>query len=282
MAETKKQQHDSIVYILVEHIQPGKFQPRKHFSEEMLDELINSIKAQGVIQPLILRETSKDMHEIISGERRWRASKLAGLQTVPAIIRNMNDEKAAEIALIENLQREDLNPIDEAYGYQRLIDEFNLTHQEIADRIGRSRSVITNLLRLLNLPNEVQNLLNDNLLTVGHAKILHNLPQNTQYNFACKIIDNNWSVRKTETAARLFNTEKIKTNNSKNVVLKANKNLDNSPPLSSDIQHLQDNLLETIGLPVTIDDNGQYQGTFSVKYTSFEELERILFFFTKA
>jgi ParB family chromosome partitioning protein len=193
--QTPKQ---SISNLSVDVLISGKYQPRTEFNDEALSDLAASIKAQGIIQPLIVRNLTPDQYEIIAGERRWRAAKIAGLTTVPAIIRNVSDETALAFALIENIQREALNPIEEAFSLVRLKDEFLMTHEEIAERVGRSRSAVTNLMRLLSLDEEVKDWLRIGKIEMGHARALLSLNLDTQLIAAKKIIEKGMSVREAE------------------------------------------------------------------------------------
>src|SRR5210317_745140 len=173
-------ENNSLKYLPVEFIQPGKYQPRLDMRSESLEELANSIKAQGVMQPIVVRSISSDMYEIVAGERRWRASQLAGLDKIPVIIKQVADEAAIAMALIENIQRENLNPIEEAMALQRLIEEFELTQQEAADAVGKSRTTVTNLLRLMSLNPDVRRLVEHGDLEMGHARALLSLPFENQ------------------------------------------------------------------------------------------------------
>jgi len=184
--------------IAIEKVFPNKSQPRKDFNKEPLEELAQSIRAQGVIQPITVRKRD-DGYEIIAGERRWRASQIAGLQVVPVIIKNVSDQKVMELALIENLQREDLNPLEEAMGFQQLIDEYELTQADLAQKVGKSRSAITNALRILSLPAEVREMLREGTLSVGHGKVLLSIQDpNQQKILAKKSVTKQWSVRALE------------------------------------------------------------------------------------
>lgn len=176
----------------------GRYQPRRVFNHDALMELADSIRSQGVIEPIIVREMDLDRYEIIAGERRWRASQMAGLTTVPCVIRNYTDAQAAEVTLIENIQRENLNPIEEALALLRLIDDFHYTHEDLAKSLGQSRTKITNTLRLLQLDTRVQQLLIDKLISEGHGKILAGLPQNQQFPLAKECVAEGWSVRQLE------------------------------------------------------------------------------------
>ncbi|HDV5785709.1 TPA: ParB/RepB/Spo0J family partition protein [Legionella pneumophila] len=189
---------ESISHLAVELLTSGKYQPRKQFDEAILDELANSIKVQGIIQPLIVRKIADERYEIIAGERRWRAAKKAGLTYVPVIIRNIEDNVALAFSLIENIQRENLNPIEEALGLNRFREEFQMTHEEIALMIGRSRTSVTNTLRLLSLDFRVIEMLNEGNIDMGHARSLLKLPPEHQYQIACTVIEKQLNVRDTE------------------------------------------------------------------------------------
>ena len=182
----------------IEWIQPGKYQPRKVIEDEALQELASSIKAQGIMQPIVLRSISENKYEIIAGERRWRASQLAGLEKIPAIVREVNDESAIAMSLIENIQREDLNPMEEAIALQRLIKEFDLTHQQVAEAVGKSRTAVTNFLRLINLSAEVSQMLAHGDIEMGHARALLSLDDEKQSQAAKEIAAKQLNVRQAE------------------------------------------------------------------------------------
>jgi ParB family chromosome partitioning protein len=188
--------------IPIEFIQPGKYQPRTYFAEESIAELSDSIKAQGVIQPIVLRPIGDDRYEIIAGERRWRAAQLAGIEKIPAVIRTVDDESALAMSLIENIQREDLNPLEEATALQRLIDDFQFTHQEVADAVGKSRSAVTNTLRLTQLALPVAEMLVAGDLEMGHARALLTLEVNEQVAVAKQVVARGLNVRQTEELVR--------------------------------------------------------------------------------
>src|SRR5512135_2494506 len=193
-----KESDDRLCELQIQQLKPGKYQPRSRMDESSLSELAASIRVQGVMQPILARMLADGSHEIIAGERRWRAAQLAGLSQVPVLVRKVADEAALAMALIENIQREDLNPLEEAIGIQRLIDEFQMTHQAAADAVGRSRSAASNLLRLLKLPQDVQEMLMGNLLDMGHARALLSLESAQQILLANKIVMEKLSVRETE------------------------------------------------------------------------------------
>jgi len=186
----------------IHSIQPGKYQPRHHFESEPLEELAASIRAQGLIQPVVVRSLGGDRFELIAGERRWRAAQQAGLSEIPALVKTVPDQAVVAMALIENIQREDLSPLEEATALARLIEEFELTHQQAADAVGRSRAAVSNLLRLLELPAEIKRLLDDRELEMGHARALATLPEKRAVALALEAAAKGWSVRELEQAAR--------------------------------------------------------------------------------
>ena len=255
--------------INVEQIGPGPFQPRKHIDEPQLNELAQSIEAQGVIQPIVVRERAlADSHtgvryEIIAGERRWRAAQIAGLESIPAVIRTIKDSAAVAVALIENIQRENLNPLEEANAFQRLIIEYEMSHQEVANSVGRARTSITNALRLLELPSGIQEFVNSKQLSMGHARALLSIQdRGMQLEVANLIIEKDLSVRETESLVRKIvdkkKTKKIKT------------------PRDPDIKRLENTLTNQLGAKVSINHTKTGAGTLSIKYTSTDELEGIL------
>ena len=247
----------------VEFMQRGKYQPRRDMHQEALQELAESIKAQGVMQPIVVRPIGEDKYEIIAGERRWRATQLAGIDTIPAVIRDVNDEAAIAMALIENIQREDLNPIEEAISLKRLQDEFELTHQEVADAVGKSRTGVTNLLRLLNLTDEVRMLLEHGDLEMGHARCLLSLPSNQQRSIARQIIARSLSVRQAEALVR--KTQQDAKDETKMV-----------PSASGDIEKLEEGLSEHVGVPVKVQHGAKGKGKLVFNYKSLDELDGIL------
>ena len=195
----EKKDVSGITFLPLESLQPGKFQPRRVFTKDILDDLVASIKTKGVLQPLLVRQIGNNRYEIIAGERRWRASKEAGLTQVPVIIKDFNDEETLEVSLIENLQRQDLNPLEEAQGYQRLMDEFKRTQEELARVVGKSRSYVANMLRLLELPDEVKKYLDKGDITTGHARALLNVKSPEK--LVKKVVEQGLSVRQTEQLA---------------------------------------------------------------------------------
>ena len=238
----------------------NKYQPRKNFNQENIDELTNSIKERGIIQPIVVRksENFKSKYEIIAGERRWIAAQKAGLHEVPVVITEADDLKSLEFAIVENVQRIDLNIIEEAQGYQRLIDDFSYDQSKVAQFIGKSRSHVANCLRLLNLPSEVVNLIKNNKLTQGHAKILVGL-ENALF-LAKKIIEKNLSVRQTENLVKIFRTNKVPKFNKKD----------------PNIKNLELSLIEKIGLNVLIKNNKKNAGSITLEYKNLEQLNKLI------
>lgn len=236
---------DRLASVPVADIRVGRFQPRVHWDDERLQELADSIKAQGVIQPVIVREFGLSQYELIAGERRWRASQLAGLTEIPAVIRSISDEAALAVGLIENMQREDLNPIEEAQGLRRLVDEFGLTHETVAQAVGCSRSAVSNSLRLLALPEPVQEMLHARLLEMGHARALLSLPVDVQLDLAQKTVKNAWSVREVEKRSRLALQQK-----SERLV----------PHVHPDIEKLNEALTVALGVRAQVQTRNQRKG----------------------
>jgi ParB family chromosome partitioning protein len=247
----------------VELLQRGKYQPRTHMHPEALQELANSIKAQGVVQPIVVRELPSGNYEIIAGERRWRAAQLAGLDTIPAVVRNIPDEAAIAVALIENIQRENLNPVEEATALQRLIDEFEMTHQQVAESVGRSRAAVSNLLRLLTLNPDVRQMLDEGKMDMGHARALLGLTGMAQSRAAHQVVERGLSVRETEQLVRRL--------------LAQGESPPKAPPrLDADIRALQDQLSEKLGARVHIAHGQGGKGKLTIDYNSSDELEGIL------
>lgn len=248
----------------VDLIQRGKYQPRRDMQPEALEELAESIKAQGVMQPIVVRAIDDQRFEIIAGERRWRATQLAGLDTIPALIRDVTDEAAVAMALIENIQREDLNPMEEAMALQRLQREFELTHAQVAQAVGKSRSAVTNLLRLTNLRDDVQRMLEHGDLEMGHARALLSLPHETQSSAAAQIVGRGLSVRQTESLVRrLLEEEKTPEKRS-------------PQKQDPDIKQLQDELSEKLGSPVQVQHSAKGKGKLVISYNNLNQLDGIL------
>lgn len=245
----------------IEYLQRGKFQPRKDMNPEKLQELADSIKAQGIIQPIVVRKLDQDKYEIVAGERRWRAAQLAGLQQVPVVVKDIDDRATMAIALIENIQRQDLNPLEEAEALRRLLDEFTMTHQQIADAVGKSRVTVTNLLRLMELHPDVKKLLISGQLEMGHARALLALEGNKQIAAAQKIAREGLTVRMAEKLVKDAQTE-----------AKPQKN----KPVDHDTLRLQDELTAKLGAKVIIDHKESGAGKLVISYASLEELDGIL------
>lgn len=247
----------------VERIQRGQYQPRIHIRQESLEELAESIRNQGLVQPIVVRPIAGG-YELIAGERRWRAAQMAGLQEIPAVIKDVPDQAAAAMALIENIQRENLNPLEESQALQRLIDEFGLTHQETADSVGRSRAAVSNLLRLLDLEDAVKKMLDDGELEMGHARALLALSGRYQVSAAKHVVAKALSVRETERYIRKLKEADVdKPNTSK-------------PQRSPDVVRLENDLSDKLGAPVKIQYNSKGQGKLTVSYSNLDELDGIL------
>jgi len=257
IGETKSTNQSNVIEI--NKIVKNRFQPRKIFDENKLNELTNSIKERGVLQPIIVRKHNKDdgKYEIIAGERRFLAAQKANLKEVPVVITNVDDLKSLEFAIIENVQRDDLNPLEEAQSYQRLIDEFSYDHEKVSKFIGKSRSYITNSLRILTLPKEVLNLIETRKITAGHAKILVGL-DNAEF-VANKIYDKKLSVRQAENLVKIFKTKK-KSLKSRDI----------------NVQTLENSLIEKIGLKVIISNGRNNKGSIKIEYKDLDQLNRII------
>lgn len=262
LVQTVKPHKEELRHLPIEWLQAGRYQPRREFAQEALEDLANSIRTQGIINPIVVRLIGENCYEIIAGERRWRAAQLANLNEVPVLIKLISDETALAISLIENIQRQDLNPLEEAEGIQRLITEFKLTHQEIAKTLGRSRTTITNLLRLLGLAPQVKLLLQQGQIEMGHARALLGLSGNLQVQAAEKIVKNKLSVREAERLVQ--NASFIKPD--ANTPLK----------VDTDVQQLERKLSETLGAKVYFKQTAKGKGQLIIHYNSLEELDGIL------
>ncbi|MFT6917451.1 MAG: ParB family chromosome partitioning protein [Cognaticolwellia sp.] len=245
----------------IEQLHPGKYQPRKDMSAEALDDLANSIKSQGIIQPIIVRPVSEHSYEIIAGERRWRAAQIAALDTVPCLIKHVPDEAAVAIALIENIQREDLNAMEEAIALERLLIEFELTHQEVADAVGKSRTAVSNLLRLNNLNSEVKTLLEHGDIEMGHARALLALDNDIQTNTARIVVAKELNVRETEALIKKLQQPP------KEIVTKS---------VDPNTKTLEQSLSEKLGSHVAINHNKQGKGKLVISYSDLSELDGIV------
>lgn len=255
--------HGQLKQVDVKLLKRGIYQPRRFIHEDELQELAASIKKHGVMQPIVIRpiEDNEHQYEIIAGERRWRAAQLAGLTEIPAIVRDLSDQVAIALALIENIQRQDLNPIDQAMALQRFHEEFGLSHQEIADTVGKARTTVSNLLRLLSLADPIKDYIQQGQLDMGHARAILTLRAKDQIQIAKIVIEKNLSVRQTEQLVRDFN--KPKEDKAK-------------PALSSDLEQLTQRLSERFSTDVRIDHNRQGKGKLVIHYHSLDELDGIL------
>jgi len=253
---------DGLRMLRVDQLQSGKYQPRSHMDGAALQTLADSIKTQGIMQPILVREIAPEQYEIIAGERRWRASQMAGLENVPVLIRDIEDESALQMALIENIQRENLNPIEEALGIRRLINEFNMTHEKAADAVGRSRVAVSNLLRLLNLTDVVQQMLMQSKLDMGHARALIGLEAAQQVMLANKIVQQGLSVRETEGLVKKL-AQETKPNRQKTTV-------------NHDVLALQNTLSEQLGANVNIEAKANGAGTLKINYSNLDQLDDII------
>ena len=259
---TKRPTDEELAQLPVTALKPGKYQPRTRMDEASLAELAASIKARGVIQPIVVRGVGGAQYEILAGERRWRAARMAGLETVPAVVRDVPDEAALGIGLIENIQREDLNPLEEANGLKRLIDEFHLTHEQVAGAIGRSRAGVTNLLRLLELAPAVQEMLSDGRIDMGHARALLSLSRPRQVEVAGQIAARGLSVREAERLVQHATQAPTATR---------------APPrLDADSRRLQEELAESLGAAVQLKPRANGKGSLVIDYSSLDELSGIV------
>ncbi len=250
--------------LVLSQMMPGKYQPRTRFDDAQLAELSASIAKHGIMQPILVRPLSSGRYEIVAGERRWRAAKLAGLQRVPVIIRELTDKQALELAIVENVQRQDLGPLEEALGYQRLIEEFDYTQEELASVVGKSRSHITNLLRLQGLPDEVKEMLDAGKISMGHARAL--LTAENPVALAQEIVKNGLSVREAETYSKGAGKTTGKKSSSKASTAKGK---------DEDILALEASLSDSLGVKVAINDRGQ-SGEIVLSYDSLSQLDEIL------
>ncbi len=254
-----------VVYVKIGKVEPNREQPRKNFDEDALLELSESLKQYGVLQPLLVQD-KKDYYEIIAGERRWRAAKLAGLKEVPVIIKKLTDQEIVEISLIENIQRENLNPIEEALAYKRLLKEFNLKQDEVAERVSKSRTAVTNSMRLLKLDERVQQMVIDELISTGHARALLGITDNDiQYTLAQQIFDEKLSVRETEKLMKKMQNPKE---------AKSKQQQDTS--MSVFYEDIEQKLKSLMGTKVSIKQKDDKKGKIEIEYYSNEELERIV------
>jgi len=258
-------QESELKQLPIELLQRGKYQPRRDMDPEALDELAESIRQQGVMQPIIVRSVGEGRYEIIAGERRWRASQLAGLDRVPALIREVEDDAAVAMALIENIQRENLNAMEEAMALQRLQVEFELTQAEVAEAVGKSRSTVTNLLRLIQLTDEVKVMLEHGDLEMGHGRAMLALKDEQQIQVARQVEQKSLSVRQTEALVRKFQEDQSREST-----------ITTKLPVDPDVNRLQEDLSEKIGSAVTINHTLKGKGKLVIKYSSLDELDGIL------
>ncbi len=254
-------------YVKIEEIEPNRMQPRKNFDEDSLQELADSIKQFGIIQPLVVQKTDHDIYEIIAGERRWRAARIAGLREVPVIIKDYTPMESVEIALIENIQREDLNPIEEAMAFQRLIEEFGLKQDEAAEKVAKSRTAVTNSLRLLKLDDRVKQMIIDDMITSGHGRALLAIEdKEEQYLTATKVFDHKMSVRETEKLVKSLikskdHQEKAKAIDEESLII---------------LKSMEEKIKSIVGSKVTIKSKSNNKGKIEIEYYSMDELERIM------
>ena len=259
--QVQNESPDTLQNLPLDVIRPGRYQPRSVFDEEKLGELADSIRSHGVVQPIVVRPLGEGQYELIAGERRWRAAQLAEINDIPAVIRDVPDEASVAMALIENIQREDLNPLEEATALRRLIDDFEMTHQEAADAVGRSRAAVSNLLRLLELIQEVKDMIDMRLIEMGHARALLSLDDDLQVQAAREVVRKRLSVRDTENLVRRLQQSKKK---------KGNRRID------PDILRLQTRLGETLGARVKIQHLVSGKGKLVISYNNPDEFEGIL------
>ena len=264
-SRTKKEENTNKtgeIKVKINEVEPNREQPRKDFDEDALMELADSIKQFGILQPLLVQQ-KKDYYEIIAGERRWRAAKLAGLKEVPIIVKNYTDQEIVEISLIENIQRENLNPIEEAMAYKRLLEEFNLKQDEVAERVSKSRTAVTNSMRLLKLSDRVQQMIIDDMISTGHARALLALDdEEQQYQLANRIFDEKLSVRETEKLVKALKNPKKEVKKQK-------------PEHTFVYDNIEEQMKNIIGTKVSVNPKANGKGKIEIEYYSEEELERI-------
>lgn len=261
LQQVQSKSRDTLRDLPLDIIRPGRYQPRSVFDEEKLSELADSIRAQGVVQPVVVRPLGEDEYELIAGERRWRAAQIAGIEDIPAVVRDVPDDVSVAMALIENIQREDLNPLEEATALRRLIDDFQMTHQEAADAVGRSRAAVSNLLRLLELMQEVKDMIDMQLIEMGHARALLSLDEQLQVQAAREVVNKRLSVRETENLVRRLQ-QSLKKKGSRRP--------------DPDILRLQNRLGETLGARVRIQHLASGKGKLVIMYNNSDEFEGIL------
>jgi ParB family chromosome partitioning protein len=261
--EKEKGKAKEILELDIKTIKPNQYQPRRVFNDSTLNELVTSIKAKGIIQPVIVRKTADNSYQLIAGERRWRAARMAGLYSLPAIVKEAAPAEALELALIENIQREDLNPIETADAFQRLIKDFNLTHDDLSKKVGKDRATVTNYLRILKLPSEIKKWIAEDSLSIGHAKaLLHVENKRAQVDIAKKIIRRGLSVREAEALSK---KDAPGASRSKRKVSK-------NPQIAS----LEEKLMHSLGTKVRLVHKSNKKGKIEIEYYSLEELDRLL------
>lgn len=266
-AGTKVEKSNGAILVNITKVEPNRDQPRKKFDEDTLLELADSIKQYGILQPLIVQDRD-DYYAIVAGERRWRAAKMAGLKEVPVIVKKLSEQEIMEISLIENIQREDLNPIEEARAYKSLLTEFNLKQDEVAERVSKSRTAVTNTMRLLKLNEQVQQMLIDEMLTTGHARALLAIEdKEQQYEIAQFIFDEKLSVRDTEKLVKNLQSEKPNTSALANKI---------NPQLQAIYRDLEEQMKNVLGAKVCIHAKDDNKGKLEIEYYSQEELDRII------
>jgi ParB family chromosome partitioning protein len=267
-ANNKSEKTIEGILVNINKVEPNRDQPRKNFDEDALVELSESIKQFGVLQPLLVQD-KKEYYEIIAGERRWRAAKLAGLKEVPVIIKDLNDQEVVEISLIENIQRENLNPIEEAFAYKRLLTEFNLKQDEVAERVSKSRTAVTNSMRLLKLNEKVQQMVIDEMISTGHARALLGIEDlEKQYATAQRIFDEKLSVRETEKLVKKIQQEKDEPVEKETPVV--------DPKIQAVYDDLEEKMKAALGTKVTINQKDNKKGKIEIEYYSQEELDRLV------
>jgi ParB family chromosome partitioning protein len=254
----------AVEHLGIDLLQRGKYQPRRNFDQDRMQELADSIAAQGIVQPIVVRPAGEGRYEIIAGERRWRAAQLAGLHDIPVVVREVDDKTAMAVALIENIQRDDLNPLEEATALERLLGEFGLTHQEVAEAVGKSRTSVTNLLRLLDLNEDVKLLVEKGSLEMGHARALLGLKDAMQSDAAHKVVKQGLSVRETERLVRRTQGDDARPQRAR------------SASRNPDVVRLEQDLTEKLGARVQIKEGGKGRGQLVIAYNSADELEGIL------
>ena len=266
-ASSAEEEKDGTLMVKLSKVEPNREQPRKNFDEDSLQELAESLKQFGMLQPILVQNRG-DYYEIIAGERRWRAAKIAGLKEVPVIVRELTDQEIVEISLIENIQREDLNPIEEAQAYKRLLTEFHLKQDEVAERVSKSRTAVTNSMRLLKLCDEVQKMVVDDMISTGHARALISIEDpEEQYLIAQKIFDENLSVRETEKLVK-------KIQNNKDIPVEKKKVSD--PAMEAIYHDLEEKMKSILGTKVAINKKDEQKGKIEIEYYSMDELDRII------